>query len=153
MNLLPHCFFSISSCLLSALRFIHVSTQILLINKSCFCLKLLKEFPRDLVSLKRAQILCFYMARPDLSLSLVNQVPFQLHNISVSFLLLFMQTNINFPIKRYGFINKMYEYLILLSFTGSTAKRRRKLHIWHACFSVVGAWTDERSRGSCQKRI
>ncbi|XP_045817307.1 tetratricopeptide repeat protein 38 isoform X1 [Trifolium pratense] len=36
--------------------------------------KLLKEFPRDLVSLKRAQILCFYMGRPDLSLSLVNQV-------------------------------------------------------------------------------
>ncbi|CAL0331476.1 unnamed protein product [Lupinus luteus] len=36
--------------------------------------KLLKEFPRDLVSLKRAQILCFYMGRPDLSLSLVHQV-------------------------------------------------------------------------------
>lgn len=36
--------------------------------------KLLKEFPRDLVSLKRAQILCFNMGRPDLSLSLVNQV-------------------------------------------------------------------------------
>ncbi|KAL5100374.1 hypothetical protein RYX36_004701 [Vicia faba] len=36
--------------------------------------KLLKEFPRDLVSLKRAQVLCFYMGRPDLSLSLVNQV-------------------------------------------------------------------------------
>ncbi|WJX52767.1 hypothetical protein P8452_38840 [Trifolium repens] len=36
--------------------------------------KLLKEFPRDLVSLKRAQILCFYMGRPDLSLSLINQV-------------------------------------------------------------------------------
>ncbi|XP_012568255.1 uncharacterized protein [Cicer arietinum] len=36
--------------------------------------KLLKEFPRDLVSLKRAQILCFYMGRPDLSLSLVNKV-------------------------------------------------------------------------------
>ncbi|KAK7252316.1 hypothetical protein RIF29_36169 [Crotalaria pallida] len=36
--------------------------------------KLLKEFPRDMVSLKRAQILCFYMGRPDLSLSLVQQV-------------------------------------------------------------------------------
>ncbi|KAE9607124.1 hypothetical protein Lal_00026131 [Lupinus albus] len=36
--------------------------------------KLLKEFPRDLVSLKRAQILCFYMGRPDISLSLVHQV-------------------------------------------------------------------------------
>ncbi|KAJ1423568.1 Tetratricopeptide-like helical domain superfamily [Sesbania bispinosa] len=36
--------------------------------------KLLKEFPRDLISLKRAQVLCFYMGRPDLSLSLVHQV-------------------------------------------------------------------------------
>ncbi|KAI3433080.1 Tetratricopeptide repeat protein 38 [Psidium guajava] len=36
--------------------------------------KLLKDFPRDLVSLKRAQILCFYMGRPDLSLNLVEQV-------------------------------------------------------------------------------
>ncbi|XP_057448355.1 uncharacterized protein LOC130739906 [Lotus japonicus] len=36
--------------------------------------KLLEEFPRDLVSLKRAQVLCFYMGRPDLSLSLVHQV-------------------------------------------------------------------------------
>ncbi|RDX73424.1 Tetratricopeptide repeat protein 38, partial [Mucuna pruriens] len=36
--------------------------------------KLLKEFPRDLVSLKRAQILCFYMGLPGLSLSLVQQV-------------------------------------------------------------------------------
>ncbi|XP_073141862.1 uncharacterized protein [Henckelia pumila] len=36
--------------------------------------KLLQDFPRDLVSLKRAQILCFYMGRPDLSLKLVEQV-------------------------------------------------------------------------------
>ncbi|VVA27698.1 PREDICTED: tetratricopeptide [Prunus dulcis] len=36
--------------------------------------KLLKSFPKDLVSLKRAQVLCFYMARPDLSLDLVQQV-------------------------------------------------------------------------------
>ncbi|KAK7256417.1 hypothetical protein RIF29_29863 [Crotalaria pallida] len=36
--------------------------------------KLLKEFPRDLVSLNRAQLLCFSMGRPDLSLSLVHQV-------------------------------------------------------------------------------
>ncbi|XP_050276952.1 uncharacterized protein LOC126718680 isoform X1 [Quercus robur] len=36
--------------------------------------KLLKDFPRDLVSLKRAQGLCFYMARADLSLDLVQQV-------------------------------------------------------------------------------
>ncbi|KAK4777877.1 hypothetical protein SAY87_018066 [Trapa incisa] len=36
--------------------------------------KLLKEFPRDMLSLKRAQILCFYMGQPDLSLKLVEQV-------------------------------------------------------------------------------
>ncbi|KAE8698883.1 Tetratricopeptide repeat protein [Hibiscus syriacus] len=36
--------------------------------------KLLRDFPRDLVSLKRAQILCFYMGRADLSLDLVQQV-------------------------------------------------------------------------------
>ncbi|PIA62429.1 hypothetical protein AQUCO_00200444v1 [Aquilegia coerulea] len=36
--------------------------------------KLLRQFPRDLVSLKRAQILCFYMARPDISLDLAEQV-------------------------------------------------------------------------------
>ncbi|KAF3431388.1 hypothetical protein FNV43_RR26119 [Rhamnella rubrinervis] len=36
--------------------------------------KLLKEFPKDLVALKRGQVLCFYMGRPDLSLNLVEQV-------------------------------------------------------------------------------
>ncbi|BFG16581.1 hypothetical protein CerSpe_028550 [Prunus speciosa] len=36
--------------------------------------KLLKSFPKDLASLKRAQLLCFCMARPDLSLDLVQQV-------------------------------------------------------------------------------
>ncbi|KAL0421205.1 UNVERIFIED_CONTAM: hypothetical protein Slati_3143400 [Sesamum latifolium] len=36
--------------------------------------KLLQDFPRDLVSLKRAQVLCFYMGRPDLSLKLVEQL-------------------------------------------------------------------------------
>ncbi|KAL5759637.1 hypothetical protein ACOSP7_018155 [Xanthoceras sorbifolium] len=36
--------------------------------------KLLKNFPRDLVSLKRAQVLCFYMGRLDLFLDLVQQV-------------------------------------------------------------------------------
>ncbi|KAM5566600.1 tetratricopeptide repeat protein 38 [Rosa sericea] len=35
--------------------------------------ELLKSFPKDLLSLKRAQVLCFYMARPDLSLDLVQQ--------------------------------------------------------------------------------
>ncbi|XP_026666170.1 tetratricopeptide repeat protein 38 isoform X2 [Phoenix dactylifera] len=37
-------------------------------------MELLMEFPKDLVSLKRAQILCFYMGRADLSLNLVEQV-------------------------------------------------------------------------------
>ncbi|KAJ9172130.1 hypothetical protein P3X46_015409 [Hevea brasiliensis] len=36
--------------------------------------KLLNDYPKDLVSLKRAQLLCFYMGRPDLSLGLVQQV-------------------------------------------------------------------------------
>ncbi|KAM7464562.1 hypothetical protein LguiA_032683 [Lonicera macranthoides] len=36
--------------------------------------KLLKDFPKDMASLKRAQVLCFYMGRPDLSLQLVQQV-------------------------------------------------------------------------------
>ncbi|KAK2990779.1 hypothetical protein RJ640_012680 [Escallonia rubra] len=37
-------------------------------------LQLLKHFPKDLVSLTRAQVLAFYMGRPDLSLELVQQV-------------------------------------------------------------------------------
>ncbi|WCJ21770.1 Tetratricopeptide repeat (TPR)-like superfamily protein [Euphorbia peplus] len=36
--------------------------------------KYLKDYPKDLVALKRAQVLTFYMGRPDLSLSLVKQV-------------------------------------------------------------------------------
>ncbi|XP_019158057.1 PREDICTED: tetratricopeptide repeat protein 38 isoform X1 [Ipomoea nil] len=36
--------------------------------------QLLRDFPKDLASLKRAQVLCFYMARPDLSLELVEKV-------------------------------------------------------------------------------
>ncbi|EXB63787.1 hypothetical protein L484_021058 [Morus notabilis] len=36
--------------------------------------KLLKDFPRDLASVKRAQVLCFYMGRPDLSLALIQEV-------------------------------------------------------------------------------
>lgn len=39
-----------------------------------FHFKLLNDFPKDLVSLKRAQVLCFYNGRPDLSLQLVEQV-------------------------------------------------------------------------------
>ncbi|GMN41743.1 hypothetical protein TIFTF001_010962 [Ficus carica] len=35
---------------------------------------LLKDFPRDLASVKRAQVICFYMGRPDLSLNLIQQV-------------------------------------------------------------------------------
>ncbi|KAK9750850.1 hypothetical protein RND81_02G226600 [Saponaria officinalis] len=36
--------------------------------------KLLNDFPRDLASLKRAQVLCFYMGKPGPSLDLVQQV-------------------------------------------------------------------------------
>ncbi|XP_038891807.1 tetratricopeptide repeat protein 38 isoform X2 [Benincasa hispida] len=36
--------------------------------------ELLKKFPKDLLSLKRAQLLCFYMGNADLSLALVQQV-------------------------------------------------------------------------------
>lgn len=36
--------------------------------------ELLKEFPKDLVSLKRVQLICFYTGRPDLSLNFVEQV-------------------------------------------------------------------------------
>ncbi|XP_062212088.1 uncharacterized protein LOC133913061 isoform X2 [Phragmites australis] len=36
--------------------------------------ELLKGFPRDLMSLKRAQLICFYMGRPDTSLKFVEQV-------------------------------------------------------------------------------
>lgn len=46
--------------------------------------ELVKEYPNDLVSLKRAQILCFYMGQPHLSLSLVEQaLP---HNQDQSFI-------------------------------------------------------------------
>lgn len=46
--------------------------------------ELVKEYPKDLVSLKRAQILCFYMGRPHLSLCLVEQaLP---HNQDQSFI-------------------------------------------------------------------
>lgn len=58
--------FSAVSCLLSKDRDDDVAVD------SHF--KLLKVFPRDLVSLKRAQVLCFYMGRPDLSLAFVEQV-------------------------------------------------------------------------------
>ncbi|KAL5217191.1 hypothetical protein ABZP36_017875 [Zizania latifolia] len=36
--------------------------------------ELLKEFPRDLMSLKRAQLICFYLGRPDTSLKFVEHV-------------------------------------------------------------------------------
>ncbi|KAL4574166.1 hypothetical protein LXL04_020991 [Taraxacum kok-saghyz] len=36
--------------------------------------KLLNNFPKDLASLKRGQVLCFYIGRPDLSLQLIEQV-------------------------------------------------------------------------------
>ncbi|KAL2904295.1 Tetratricopeptide repeat protein 38 [Bienertia sinuspersici] len=37
-------------------------------------IKLLKDFPRDLASLKRAQVLCFYMGQPSPFLDLVQQL-------------------------------------------------------------------------------
>lgn len=37
-------------------------------------IELLKEFPKDLLSLKRAQILCFYLGQPVVSLNMVQQV-------------------------------------------------------------------------------
>ncbi|KAJ8773686.1 hypothetical protein K2173_006336 [Erythroxylum novogranatense] len=36
--------------------------------------KLLNDYPKDLISLKRAQLLCFYMGRPNQSLDLVQKV-------------------------------------------------------------------------------
>ncbi|CAN6292097.1 unnamed protein product [Urochloa humidicola] len=36
--------------------------------------ELLKKFPRDILSLKRAQLICFYLGKPDLSLKFVEHV-------------------------------------------------------------------------------
>ncbi|XP_075104170.1 uncharacterized protein LOC107764562 isoform X2 [Nicotiana tabacum] len=58
--------FDVINCLISPSRDDDVAVEL--------HFKLLKDFPRDLVSLKRAQVLCFYMGRPDLSLKLVEQV-------------------------------------------------------------------------------
>ncbi|KAG5521108.1 hypothetical protein RHGRI_033614 [Rhododendron griersonianum] len=58
--------FDALNCLISHDRDIDVAVELFS--------KILKDFPRDLVSLKMAQVLCFYMARPDLSLDLVEQV-------------------------------------------------------------------------------
>jgi len=45
----------------------------LFLNFNCG-LQLLKRFPKDLASLKRAQLLSFYMGQPDPFLGLVQQV-------------------------------------------------------------------------------
>lgn len=58
-------------------------------------LQLLKNFPKDLSSLKRAQVLCFYLGSDDLSLALVEQVPFLPKN--VAFLLTSLYTYFFFP--------------------------------------------------------
>ncbi|GFZ21576.1 tetratricopeptide repeat (TPR)-like superfamily protein [Actinidia rufa] len=58
--------FDAVSCLISPDRDDDVAYELLS--------KLLKDFPRDLVSLKKAQVLCFYMGQPDLSLDIVQQV-------------------------------------------------------------------------------
>lgn len=47
-------------------------------------LQLLIKFPKDLVSLKRAQVLCFYMGDANLSLALVQQVPLLPKNVVFS---------------------------------------------------------------------
>lgn len=43
-------------------------------EKNLSFLQLLSEFPKDLLSLQRGQLLAFYLGRPDLSLRLVEQV-------------------------------------------------------------------------------
>ncbi|XP_042455899.1 tetratricopeptide repeat protein 38-like isoform X1 [Zingiber officinale] len=47
-------------------------------------IELLKEFPKDMLSLKRAQILCFYLGRPVVSLNIVQQV--LVHNEGLSYI-------------------------------------------------------------------
>lgn len=72
-----------------------------------FLFQLLIDFPKDLVSLKRAQVLCFYMGRPDLSLQLVQQVGRQ-----VAYLIHFIS---------FHFLSSTYNYiLLLLTLTHST---------------------------------
>jgi hypothetical protein len=44
--------------------------------------QLLKEFPRDLMSLKRAQLMCLYKGQPELSLKFVEQVSNYPSNLS-----------------------------------------------------------------------
>jgi hypothetical protein len=38
--------------------------------------QLLKNFPRDILSLERAQLICFYLGKPNLSLKFVEQVSY-----------------------------------------------------------------------------
>ncbi|XP_050237423.1 uncharacterized protein LOC126687093 isoform X2 [Mercurialis annua] len=45
-----------------------------LLNLMLSILQHLSDYPKDMVSLKRVQVFCFYMGRPDLSLDLVQQV-------------------------------------------------------------------------------
>ncbi|XP_031386273.1 tetratricopeptide repeat protein 38 isoform X2 [Punica granatum] len=49
--------------------------------------KLLKDFPRDLASLKRAQVFCFYIGRSDLALDLVEQQEDYVYGMLAFFLL------------------------------------------------------------------
>lgn len=61
------------SCQLPIMNYLQVPSNLL----NCFylILQLLNFFPKDLLSLKRAQVRCFYMGIVDLSLALVQQVP------------------------------------------------------------------------------
>lgn len=109
-----------------------VCIQDLQIGVDGYVLQLLNDYPKDLVSLKRAQVLCFYMGRPDLSLDLVHQVPF-LQRIWGLFSIIGFERN---------FVS-----------TGSTQKWTRRLYIWHAGFSITGAGPNGWCWESCKKGI
>lgn len=100
-----------------------------------FILQLLNDYPRDLVTLKRAQVLCFYMGRPDLSLDLVQQVHFCPDSI------------------RYILLSTTLGLTRLFISTGSTQKPRRRLYIWHACVFVIRAGPNGWCWGSSKKGI
>lgn len=53
---------------------LHLSFQAFILNSFFYVFQLLKKFPKDLLSWKRVEILCFYMGRPDLSLPLFEKV-------------------------------------------------------------------------------
>lgn len=65
--------FKVCLCCCGCVSFLNCAcSQFLIFFKSI--LQLLSEFPKDLLSLQRGQLLAFYLGRPDLSLRLVEQV-------------------------------------------------------------------------------